>query len=264
MLFVIDVPEGVNPGETFGVQVPSGETFDIVCPEGCCAGSAVEVELPECSDEQLVEVVVPEGTMAGQPFYVEVDGVEVTCYVPDGCGAGDRVTIRVPEPTAPEIPDASCKSGSSTASTYVDSTSEEGSSDEDVSFRFSLPLQPQLPLGKHFNGEHVEVYRSDGTWSRASCIDYEAHGDTYTVRLSDGRCKFFVEGEELRSVPAGAFRAGQRVAVAAKGAAPWGVRGDGLCLACVEEYDEESESYTVVCDEDGRRLFYVTDDEIHR
>ena len=47
-------------------------------------------------------------------------------------------------------------------------------------------------------GAPVEVLRSDGNWSLATVVDYDENGGTYSVSLTDGRCKYFVEEEDLR------------------------------------------------------------------
>ena len=44
----------------------------------------------------------------------------------------------------------------------------------------------------------MEVTRTDGGWTLAKVTDYEDGGMTYTVQLTDGRLKYFVEESELR------------------------------------------------------------------
>ena len=47
-------------------------------------------------------------------------------------------------------------------------------------------------------GQPVEVLRNDGNWTLATITDYDEHGMTYSVALVDGRCKYFVEEDDLR------------------------------------------------------------------
>lgn len=47
-------------------------------------------------------------------------------------------------------------------------------------------------------GSPVEVMRSDGLFTLATIVDYDAGGRTYTIRVSDGRLKHFVDEDELR------------------------------------------------------------------
>ena len=67
--------------------------------------------------------------------------------------------------------------------------SGESSSDED----------DESQAGPRFSaGAPVEVLRSDGRWTMARVVDYDAGGATYTVQVADGRCKYFVEEDEVR------------------------------------------------------------------
>ena len=53
--------------------------------------------------------------------------------------------------------------------------------------------------GPRFNvGAAVEVLRNDGHWNLATVTAFEGGGNTYSVELADGRCKHFVEEDDLR------------------------------------------------------------------
>ena len=109
------------------------------------------------------------------------------------------------------------------------------------------------------------MYRSDGTWSRAAIEEYDALGDTYTVQLTPcGRSKYFVEASELRALKAGAYDVGRRVALDCSlleaGRRSGAARRGAVIAALVEEYDDESDSYTLVREDDGKRLYYVRDE----
>ena len=54
---------GVASGESMAVQLPDGNTFEVVVPDGVDCGSIIVVELPDAqedtADRERVEVVVP-------------------------------------------------------------------------------------------------------------------------------------------------------------------------------------------------------------
>ena len=90
-------------------------------------------------------------------------------------------------------------------------------------------------------------------YSRGTIDGIDEHGLTYTVRMDDGRVKHLVEEEDLRHFRAGAFHVGDRVGV---------VLPSGGEPATIAEYDEDSESYTVVLQRSGKRETFITDDMI--
>ena len=73
----------------------------------------MEVDLPDgpgasgsLPGMQPVELVVPDGVIAGQPFTVEFNGTNFEIVCPDGCAAGDAIIVELPcdEPPPPEPP----------------------------------------------------------------------------------------------------------------------------------------------------------------
>lgn len=47
-------------------------------------------------------------------------------------------------------------------------------------------------------GDKAQVYRTDGSWAPATIDDYDEKSGTYTMRLEDGRMKYFVEADEVK------------------------------------------------------------------
>ena len=108
-------------------------------------------------------------------------------------------------------------------------------------------------VGAFTTYQKLEVERSDGRWTGgAICEDYDEYGDTYTVRLSDGRLKYFVERRSLREVRVGSLAHGKLVRLALHGRTVYGT---------VDDYDAECELYNLRLVASGQfRL--VADDEI--
>ena len=46
----VTVPDGVEEGQLFTVEITGGEAFEICCPDGCAGGSTIWVEVPESFD----------------------------------------------------------------------------------------------------------------------------------------------------------------------------------------------------------------------
>ena len=238
------VPEGCTAGMLIDIEVSGGRYLQLRIPEGCTEGMMLEVEEqieavqdePELSlDEEpelqrlqprYIDIVVPEDTLPGDEIIVEdpATGYSYAVCVPKGCASGSSLNIQLPFEPAHEPPQEAANACVGIGSQYS---------------LFCI-------------GMAVEVYRSNGSWTRG-CIDAsdEASG-TCTVRMEDGRIKFMVEQEDLRHYRAGAFLTGAAVAVQRRGTIVRGI---------ILEYDDASESYLVQC-VDGERLHFVTDSEI--
>ena len=182
--------------------------LDVVVPPGCLPGSEVIVEAdgtpfyvtipPDIGEGDIftvivgapqneVQVTVPAGCASGASFLVAIAGTEFEVVVPEGCGPGSELTVQVPAPSDvhsnSEVQRVSSRASSSTDSDSSDSSDSESPKNGG----------PKFPIGAP-----AEVLRTDGLWTLVTVVEYDANGDTYTVQLSDGRCKYFVEPEDLR------------------------------------------------------------------
>ena len=185
------VPSGADPGTEVLIEV-DGTEYCVTVPEGCHEGSTFSVTLLAAfvdtpADDDLIEVIVPEGCLAGERFCVQLDGGEFVAIVPEGCGPGSAVLLTVPKQQLPESPPSRLGHIAASASAGVVPDELSGSSDTDGEDGPTFPI-----------GLPVEVRRTDGEWTLVTVTEYDADGDTYTVRLVDGRFKYFVEASDLR------------------------------------------------------------------
>lgn len=192
MLEVV-VPEGVAGGEALNVTSPEGDEFEVTVPEGLVPGMCFLVDLPvqerpASGAEEVVMVEVPEGVEEHGVFIVEAPwGGAFEVSVPPGLGPGATMEVALPRADsalAAGAVDADAGAVDADAGAAAAASETEGSDTE--------------PCGRFGVGQAAEVYRSDGTWSLATVTEYDMGGGTYTVELEDGRCKYFVEEEELR------------------------------------------------------------------
>ena len=278
MLIFVTVPHGIGPGDIFEVCCDNGSTVMVECPEDALPGEEIELEVQDASTPTLVEVTVPDGVAPGEQFLVEMsDGSSFWVELPADCAepaAGLVLSVEVPAPEEdgmkvhpPEEDDGTQQCDD----TFSTSDSEDaphadapGTAGPSRLARRTLGALQQPAIGRHFHGQGVNVYRTDGTWTRAFVVDHDDAGDTYTVRLPDGRCKYFVQPDDLRASRVGEFEVGRRVALQAAG--PWAGRGDARAeeplLASIEDYDDETGSYTVLREDTQRRQYFVMPDEI--
>ena len=107
MRFEVFVPEGLSEGDVFDVPVGPTASFEFAVPKGCTGGELIEVELPGGADrqteEELLEVVVPDGYEPGNAFLVDAAGRQFEVVVPDGCGAGSLIAVDVPAALSPRL-----------------------------------------------------------------------------------------------------------------------------------------------------------------
>lgn len=153
------------------------------------------------------------------------------------------------------------------------------------------PLPPPPPRLERFStfcvGLAVEVLRSNNSWTRGTIQTADDGGCTFTVLMEDGRLKYMVEQDDLRHYRVGAYATGDVVCLkkdtslasssgssstgatgggpqetAATHATDDGKAGGGLGpRARVCDYDEESDTYTLIL-ADGRKQYFVESDEI--
>ena len=180
------VPPDLTPGDTFMV-VSEGRDFAVTVPEGIAGNVAIEVDLPlgptagsSSSDgpaTERVEVTIPDGVRAGEPFTVAATWVGLfEVIVPDGLGPGDLIEIELP-------------TGLAECTELGLAPSAEASSSRAVA----------MASGTYSVGEHVQVLRTDGSWSPAEVIDWDAMSDTYTVRLTaTNQLKYMMSDSEIQ------------------------------------------------------------------
>mgnify|MGYP006145811185 CR=1 FL=1 len=193
----IVVPPGCSPGDELVVEV-GGSQFFVTVPVGVAAGEVLPVSLPlRPMAQEVVEVVVPEGCWPGDVFLVSHDSMVFEVTTPDGAGPGMVVSVECPgqqqqqEEAPPLSPATQPESlqpvqAPSVAAELAPPTLASDSDDE-------VEAGPKFAVGAP-----AEVQRTDGLWTLVTVTDYDALGGTYTVQLADGRCKHFVEVEELR------------------------------------------------------------------
>lgn len=294
MLVSVCVPDGVYEGQEFTVAC-DGREFLVVCPDNAGPGDEVELTVsppPPPEPPDVVEVVVPDGLLSGDEFLVEAAGAApFYCLVPEGCAGGSLIAVELPRPGgscdgAPEAAAGLSPPLMRERRATVEDDSYRGARGDAAKLR---PPPTQTPAGAFFLGQvgphrphgppppraaparlapapasprpprrpqTVDVFRSDGSWSRAYVEEYEERGETYTVRLADGRLKHFVERDELLAIKAGSFVLGRLVRYT--DGDRWDCRGE---LAFVDDFDDGSGTYTLRR-EDGRLAFYVTEDEV--
>jgi len=196
MLTVV-VPDGLEAGDEF-VVCADGHEFAVTVPEGVAGNVAIEVDVPVSDSEigdyasdlkgapvggnvaERVEITVPDGVLAGEPFNVESPwGGLFEVVAPAGVVAGDTLEIELPCAPVP------CE-GSAAAS----SPATAASSAYEV-------------------GERVQAQRTDGSWSVAEVLEYDDVSDTYTVRLATtGQLKYLLTESELQPLEFQADRCG--------------------------------------------------------
>jgi hypothetical protein len=202
--YLVSVPSGLSAGETFFVTLPQSPPLSL----------APTTDLSPSLAAPTVEVIVPDECSAGELFVVTVETsqgpVDFEVRVPDGCSCGSRLLVEVPPhyaagPAVPSTPPliGSCEAQArSVGSPNLHALSTPSSFD----MRPSSPphelsgsessadeSRPTFPLGAP-----AEVLRTDGMWTLVTVVDHDQHGNTYTVRLADGRLKYFVEANDLR------------------------------------------------------------------
>lgn len=195
----VEVPAGCFPGTE--ILVTHGEqSVTVVIPEGMQPGEMMMLSLPPSSHlldaPPAVEVNVPDGCWVGDTFNVDYNGRSWSVVVPDGCGPGSLLLVDVPndeETSSPQStecpPSPSPPPAAKTDDSHVLPPELSDTSDEEME---------QVATAKFAIGAPVEVLRTDGGWTLATVTHFDDGGFTYTVRLTDGREKYFVEEEDLR------------------------------------------------------------------
>lgn len=101
--FVVTVPPGVKPGQQFRVMINNQEVM-VTCPRGVGPNSRVTFQLPQqdrtqqpqLGNQQMFEVVVPEGVRSGQPFALIASGQRVMVTCPPNVRPGQKIRFQLP------------------------------------------------------------------------------------------------------------------------------------------------------------------------
>ena len=101
------MPDGCVPGDTMSVQLPDGNCFDVVIPEGSHAGSVIQVEVPTTAETETIGLTVPDGVLPGEMFNVQsASGVVFEVMLPEGFASGDYLEVELPaagpQPAGPQ------------------------------------------------------------------------------------------------------------------------------------------------------------------
>lgn len=272
MLYTLAVPAGLMGGQPFEVSVPCKGLLAIaeqyeeqmsrpasIEPPGIFPGddTLAEEQIEEQSSRPAsIDVVIPEGLFPGDEFFVECECDTFAVSVPIGYAAGEDLNVQLPSLASEfdEDPVMEAELGEEPMPpTWTNNSSEcnssegSGKGDEDMLF----------PSSRMFIvGMHVQVYRSNGSWSTGRIDAKDAASETYTIRMEDGRVKYLVEECDILPERAGAYFMGAVVSVARER------QGRQLVMrAAISEYDEESETYSVMLPS-GELLYFVQADEI--
>ena len=274
---VVIVPEGLYPGDEFIIEV-GGREWTVDVPDGAYAGHEIEMILPLDDDssssddtmymeeeplENSLVVMVPEQCGPGDAFVVETMGPSGESFtfetiVPDSCYGGMELVVQVPPPPPPPPPPLSegkgdgGKRGERLRAALAHA---EGGYDDELHVEDpDVTVLRESRVGHYSTFQKLEVYRSDGSWSRGATVEeYDEFGDTYTVRTSDGRLKYMVEPPSLRSVRVGlGLSLGEAVLCSTRA---------GKVYGHVDEYDDTENQYTVRLVSNGTYRI-VIDDEI--
>lgn len=262
------VPSSCAEGDEMIVDI-SGVEYTVTVPLGALPDSCIDILLPTNDggggNELCVEV--PPEAQAGDEVVVESGGQSFAVTVPLDLLPGDTFLVQLP-PSPP--PACLLCEGFNSAKLHA----------SPLPLRPPTPPPPTPPPTLLVVGLAVEVLRSNGSYTRGTIEAADAASATYTILLEDGRLKYFVEQADLRQYRAGAFKAGDAVRVdltSGSSSGSWGMSSDSsggsssdsiggstAQEAVIAEYDEESESYTIILRASGERVAFVTDDEIMR
>jgi hypothetical protein len=221
----VRVPEDGYAGMLLAVDIQPTEEVEVMIPEGCFAGDEVKVS----HEGTTFFVSIPEGLGPGDKILVRRPKIELENHLLDlealqledaeevieehlaapakgaekqGAAASPSRGERRERSTAANL--GTVGSGvASGAGAEGEGLSSAGAEGKGLSlslsifggFTLSLAVQtaPKWPIGST-----MEVYRTDGEWSRCIIKEYDWRGVTYTVQLTDLRMKYFVEEEDLR------------------------------------------------------------------
>lgn len=236
---IVEVPAGLHPGDAMTITVGNDE-FTIVIPDGVHGGALLDVDIPSevqpsytssSAPPSTVAVIVPDGCFEGDEFSVVADGSVFSVCVPKGCAPGDEIEVTVSEEAPEEPPEEEPQPQQYSAARLVGRRVElcglvakailngrRGTvrlyrADRD---RLLLSLGG-IGADVHVRPEHVRELSPD---DEAEGVDDDAGDDEPPVAPA-----------------AGAHYVGDRVLVE---------RSDGRrSMACVVEYDEVLETYTV-------------------
>ena len=272
------VPQNVAFGEEFLVQLESGESFYVVTPIGCAPGELLTVQVPPGSTNAIDENMRPPSPNAmsspcarDSPARPAHSSERSRRPSRDVCASyifsrpgHSRHASRDDLPSFHKWAEEENERAGITGSEFPFDSYIAPQRPASPPRHAALPQAPtpepradaQQTLGRFFFGAIVEVERNDGSKSRCSVEDHEDGGNTYSVRLLDGtgRCKHFVEDNELHAIRCGTFAAGRRVLLSELGAA-------SAMLGTIDAFDADTCTYTVQL-LDGRFRSCITDEEI--
>lgn len=185
----VEVPSECVPGDVFVMATAEGLELDVVVPDGCFGGDVITVDLPP-----------PEGPPSNPGSRRPSLGRRASNNGRDGrrpsngarrpslsSGESSPSASNPPPPLVPPhmVPGAAVDSsrpanrsrrngiiGSSSVTSDAPSSSSAGATKKGIQFGLSLGNGLSLNLslctqGKYKVGSQIEVYRSDGSWSRS-------------------------------------------------------------------------------------------------
>ena len=148
----VTVPDGIQPGETFTVQLANGQEFSVVAPDGCPGGTLIELDVPQTEsapqNADTMVVTVPDGVGPGDAIRVSSGTVEFDVVIPDGVGPGDSLEVNLPVSPPPSPPPSGGRVSRQQAAQIAAETTDVHVGQE---------VQVNEPGGKRLLGTVVEV-----------------------------------------------------------------------------------------------------------
>ena len=272
----VRLPPDVSDVQEVSVRGEDGNEWLIALPPDAVGGEEIDVSLPVAPPRKVdspvtVVVTIPWGCEPGDEVVVEYEKHSFNVVVPTDCAAGQPLNVDIPADFLLEA-ESAAPLHADDGETTLGEPWREAAYDAPSATPPSLPPPPTPPAAMapptRFStfcvGLAVEVLRSNSTWTRGTIDAADEPSATFTVRMEDGRVKYMVEEDELRHYRAGAFTTGDVVALrlGARGGGSDSAEPEGATTrAAIADYDDESDSYTVVlaC---GKKVYFVVEDDI--
>ena len=207
-LVVVTIPLGVTAGQDMLVEAPDGRQLLVTIPLGLQPGDSMDVSIPRLHLAALQPDRSPQGSPAWPPRLslpsaptqpakpAELHTPHLpppsppSAPLPPAAPPAPAPATRSSAPPPPPLPAPPPASGGGRVAERLlapelSDESDDEREEDGAKARFGV-------------GSPVEVMRSDGLFTLATVVEYDTCGRSYTIRVSDGRLKHFVDEDELR------------------------------------------------------------------
>lgn len=193
-LLAVKVPDGVSGGQEMLIETPDGRQLVVDVPMGLSSGDIMDVSVPRASTQPL-SASSPSPPPKQPPMKPPPRLPPLKSLDSMGDAPASAINSSMPlHPQAPLQQTLPPSTSALAAPAAAERTAERLQAPE-----LSDDSDDEEDAGAKFGvGAPVEVLRSDGRWTLAKVTDYDEYGCTYTIQVSDGRLKYFVEEGELR------------------------------------------------------------------